>query len=50
MPTNQAVLSKISNPNDKIRQTAGGDSGKGRLFGRKFSLEWLAVALLGYSF
>jgi hypothetical protein len=29
----QTLLSKVSNPNDKFRQTVGGDSGKRRLFG-----------------
>jgi hypothetical protein len=44
--TNPASLSKISNPNDKFRQTVGRDSGKRRLFGLEISLESLFVALL----
>jgi hypothetical protein len=45
MPTYGAVLSKISNPYDKFRQTVGGDSGKGRPFVAKFRLEPVDTAL-----
>jgi hypothetical protein len=47
MPTYGADLSKVSNPYDKFRQMVGGDSGKGRLFGRKFRRKSLYMALCG---
>ncbi len=43
MPTYGADLSKIFNSYHKFRQTVEGDSEKGRLFGRKFRLETIAV-------
>jgi hypothetical protein len=46
---NLKSLTKVSDPNDKIRQTVDGDSGKRRLLGQKFGLENLAVALVGYT-
>jgi hypothetical protein len=48
--TNQTVLAKVSNPNNTNGQTVWGDSGKRRLFGRKFRLDHLTVALVGHSF
>jgi len=50
MPTYRAVLLKISNPNDKFRQTVEADSGKRRLVGGKFRLELLGIGLVGHSF
>ncbi len=49
-PADLTILSKVSNPNDKIRQIVGGDSGEGGLFGRKSRLESLGVGLVGHSF
>jgi hypothetical protein len=46
-PINRAISSKVTNSNNKIRQTAREDSGNGRLIGRKFRPGKLAAVLPG---
>jgi hypothetical protein len=46
-PINRAISLKVTNSNNKIRQTAREDSGKGRLFGRRFRPGKLAAVLPG---